>query len=161
MGTNRTVGVGVCDVWEEAEGAVFSLEKRRLLGGPCSTYERLLRMWSQAIYWVTKQENCVTDSSNKLKQDRFQLNIMKTFSLLGQLDIWTGPGGVRESPALQVLNTWLDKPQAVWSEFSVDPGLSDWTRNLLSFFQPQWFCVQHRELWLRALRNTLLTNSCP
>lgn len=29
MGTDRTVGVGECDVREEAEGAAFSLDKRK------------------------------------------------------------------------------------------------------------------------------------
>lgn len=46
------VVVGACDVREEAEGAVFSLEKA--LGRPLSSLtvpmRRLLGLWSQALY---------------------------------------------------------------------------------------------------------------
>lgn len=42
MGTDRTVGVGECDVREEAEGAVFSLEKRRLWEDLVAPTRRLL-----------------------------------------------------------------------------------------------------------------------
>lgn len=129
VGTNGTVTFGACDVWEEAEGAAHSLDKRKLWGDLIAPVRRLLRSQS-GYYGVTRKKT--TDNSHKLKQDRFQLSIMKLFSAPGQLDIWTGLIGAGESSSLQVLNTWLDKPWSAWSEFSVDPALSGWTRNLLS-----------------------------
>ena len=158
MGTSRTVRVGACSVWEEAEQAVLNLEKRRLWGSSLHLWGGYWEHWVRRF--TESYSKKITGNSQKLRQVKFQLSLMTIFSLLGQPDIWAGPRGVGESPSLEVLNTCLDKPQAAFSEFGADPAWSSWSRNLLSSFQPQWVCVQHGELQSRTLRSTLLTNSC-
>lgn len=133
---------------------------RRLWGGPLSSLtvpmRRLLGIWSQALYWDTKQEND-RQSSFETWQTAVEYN-EKVFRVrtAGRLNRAQREG---ESPSLPAWKTWLDKSQAAWSECSVNSALSGWTRNTLKFLLATVTACS-ADLLLKALRNALLTNLC-